>query len=338
MEKPFVLSAGSWGQVFPNGTRPVFELPYNIAVFLNVSRLRNDLVDETVTVAPGHDLRRANEQEIEAIKEVLNGFLGYVYGITEEAWEAESMDGKARKLPQGQWRYFVIAWETPGNLTIDELERALTIARFELRIGFVLLKGLRQDMYGHPALIINPNRLFQLIGAVSQGYLEFMDITPSIVEELKLLHHRIRSLDSPTVDMKGLIDGMLELEALPPSSSLLFLGYFAILESLLTHKPDPKDTIDSIARQVKRKLSLLDNRWQPPLDYAAFGGANRDKVWGAMYAYRSCLAHGSKGDFGGDLRLLQGHRPALRLLKDTVKAVLRQAIVEPQLVLDLRHC
>jgi hypothetical protein len=338
LKETFILTGGTLASVYPKGGRPVLELPHNIAVVLNVSGLADQPPDSTLAVAPGHELRRANAQEIGAIKDVLSGFVGYAFGLGEEAWESETLDGKLQAMPQDKWRYFVIAFDGPGNVTISEIEQALSIAPFELKIGFVLLRGLSPELYGHPALIMHPGRLFQLARGISERYVEFVDITLPVIEHLRLLHDRIRTFDNAITDMKRLTDQMLELEALPQDSPLLFLGYFAILESLLTHKPDPKDTIDSIARQVKRKLTLLDNRWDPRVDYAAFQATKPEKVWGAMYGYRSCLAHGSNADFGGDLQILGEPSRALRLIKDTLKAVLRQVLMEPQLIVDLRNC
>ncbi len=140
------------------------------------------------------------------------------------------------------------------------------------------------------------------------------------------------------MNLKHLTEQLLDLDALPYKSPLLFLGYFAILESLLTHQPKQTDTIDSITRQVKQKVMLLDNRWQPRIDYSQFGGNKPETIWTTMYSYRSCLAHGREPDFKGNLQLLGNTDRALELLKQTVKSVLRQALLEPQLILDLQNC
>ncbi len=58
-----------------------------------------------------------------------------------------------------------------------------------------------------------------------------------------------------------------------------------------------------------------------------------------MYHYRSLLAHGGVPNFQErELRILRNHDNALKLLKDTVKATIRQALIEPQLLVDLREC
>jgi hypothetical protein len=116
------------------------------------------------------------------------------------------------------------------------------------------------------------------------------------------------------------------------------LGHFAVLEALLTHPPKPTDPYDSITRQVKKKLALLDHRSQPGIDYSSFAEANRETVWAKMYAYRSTLAHGGAPTFDGDLQVLGSHDNALKLVKQTAKALIRQALIEPQLLADLRDC
>jgi len=116
------------------------------------------------------------------------------------------------------------------------------------------------------------------------------------------------------------------------------LGYFAVLESLLTHAPNPTDPYDSITRQIKKKLAVLDNRWSIKIDYGPFGGVPAEKIWTKMYAYRSRIAHGGVPDFVGDLKLLVSDDRVLKPIKETAKSVIRQALVEPQLLFDLREC
>lgn len=125
---------------------------------------------------------------------------------------------------------------------------------------------------------------------------------------------------------------------MPYNSTLRFLGYFAILESLLTHPPKSSDPYDSITRQVKNKINLLNNRWEIKLDYSNFGEARDGTIWNKMYAYRSSVAHGGNPDFSGELSILGSHLNALKLVKETVKALIRQVLFEPQLMMDLRKC
>lgn len=188
-----------------------------------------------------------------------------------------------------------------------------------------------------PALIHHPGRLDTQVRAISANRLPFVELTSTILANIELVHERYRTRDQGLVNIERHLQEILELDALPVDSPLLFLGYFAILESLITHKPKETDTIDSITRQVKQKLMLLDNRWQPRIDYSAFQG-KPDAIWQKMYHYRSDIAHGAEPDFKTKLQLLGDSKSALKLLKETVKSILRQTIIEPQLMLDLRNC
>ncbi len=131
---------------------------------------------------------------------------------------------------------------------------------------------------------------------------------------------------------------MNHLKQLPHGSPLRVVGYFGILESLLTHPPKPTDPYDSITRQVKKKLALLDRRFVRAIDYNGFGEVNPEKVWTKMYAYRSVVAHGGMPDFTGELAALKSPKQALKLLKETTKALIRHTLSEPQLIVDLREC
>jgi hypothetical protein len=50
------------------------------------------------------------------------------------------------------------------------------------------------------------------------------------------------------------------------------------------------------------------------------------------------LAHGGAPTFNGKLKMLRSHGHALELEKQTVKAVIRQALIKPQLLSDLKDC
>jgi hypothetical protein len=126
------------------------------------------------------------------------------------------------------------------------------------------------------------------------------------------------------------------------------LGYFGVLEGVLSHAPSPQDPVDSVTRQLKRNLILLDNRAPAGenLGVSEFEGAkDSSQVIAKLYSYRSAIAHG--GDGTGDLQWFEDRRPVrwqgdpprlwlhyfMRLL---VKRVLVAALREPQLVHDLR--
>jgi hypothetical protein len=339
MKIPYALENRTFGTIFMEGVRPSLQLGHSFSFVLNISRIVGQSAEAGLTIAPGHTLRKANMTEIVAIKDVLTSCTG----ITSwSAWEGgetirnENNSTSRVRLPEDQWRYFVIEFKGT-NETINEIERTLCITPLELKIGFTLLHRVFPSKHT-PMLIYSAGRLFSQAQRTYADKIPFFDVTSAVAENIAFLRDTVQSCDQKLVNLRRITEQLLELDALPSDSPLLFLGYFAILESLLTHQPDPKDTIDSITRQVRRKIILLDNRWQPRIDYSQLPQSEPETIWTKMYSYRSCLAHGSDPDFKNKLQLLVDTDSALTLLKQTVKGVLRQALTEPQLIVDLRNC
>lgn len=305
--------------------------PDNFAFVMNVGRL---IDAASYTLAPGHELRRARANEVAFIKETIKS-LGpgpsFRYeSLWEQPWPHAS--GPLQLLNEQEWRYFVIAFKGP-NRTVSELGGAFDLAPLELEVGFTAVSI--GTSFG---TIWLPGRLFHVLEDASNNDSFFVDASASEIDEVRIIHSQLQEHDPRSVDVQGLVVQLGDLKGLPHKSVLRFLGYFAILESLLTHAPKPSDPYDSITRQVKKKLALLDHRFPRAINYALFGGAAAETIWVKMYAYRSLVAHGGHPEFTGELTVLGNHQAALKLIKETVKAIIRQALSEPQLLVDLRDC
>lgn len=292
-----------------------------------------------VELIPGHTLRKAKNDEIETIKEILTKNNGRMEGKYFYPWEMEDKGGGCfDNAPEQDWKYFVIAF-SGTNAGISSLEQALILLDSSLRIGFTVTAWGSLRGVG-----LHADRLFQALQENSRAiqtncmedHFVAFDVGHSkLIGELveQLSKHPTTAIDIPRVCQQ-----LLNLQALDANSDVAFLGYFSVLESLLVHKPDPKDPTDSITRQVKKKITLLDSRWSPKLDYSIFGTAKPEAIWGKMYELRSAIAHGDAPDFKQSLKSLKSPTAARSLLIRTVRAVARQALLEPQLVTDLREC
>lgn len=311
----------------------------SFAFVLNVTSLDAD----SFTLAPGHILRRAQPEEIALIKANVTKFAGGSHSFFGFVlWEGKlpfSAGTRIEELPESEWRYFVISF-TGSNVTLVDIQRALDLAPTELEIAFAVL--FTPAVMG--GIVIQPDRLFRVLED-TRGAFHGVDVEPPLVsvsqaavEEIQTIFSQLRSSDPLLIDVKALAGRIGALKSLSYQSPLTFLGYFAILESLLSHAPKASDPYDSITRQVKTKIALLNNRFASRIDYSPFQAAPAETVWTKMYTYRSAVAHGSTPSFTGDLASLRNHEQALGLLKRTVKAVVRQALIEPQLLLDLREC
>lgn len=307
--------------------------PENYAFVMNIASLGV----EKYILAPGHQLRRATRNEIAVIKERIEHLGGggqdFFMHLWEERWPRQQ--GRIQILPEEEWRYFVIAFRGT-NATLNDIQTALDLAPLELEVGFTVFS----DIGGLPGrgTMFQGGRLFHVLEDARSSGILFVDVSESDAQDIRSICSQFQQSDNTVIDLKRLADQVGQLKGFPYQSPLRFLGYFAVLEALLTHTPGPGDRHDSITRQVKKKIALLDHRWTPKIDYGLFGDATAEKVWGKMYEYRSSLAHGGTADFKVKLKTLGNHERALKLVKETVKRVLRQALAEPRLVCDLREC
>jgi hypothetical protein len=304
-------------------------LTENFVFVMNISSLEK----EEFTIAPGHVLRRAKSEEIETIRSVMaKNTVGPPPGTSKVYWETELPPpggGPYNALPPEKFRYFVLTFQG-SKAEVSKIQQAADISIREAELGPTITDGGRSMNY-------NPGRLFNflhsdpILGQFCKPFLE------SDAAELSSIYSQLKNHDKALV-VEGIASEIAQLRQIDRKSHLVVLGYFAILEALLTHLPKPLDPYDSITRQIKKKVTLLDNRWTPRLNYSPFGGVAPEKVWEKMYSYRSALAHGTKPNFKSDLQLLRDPDQALSLVKETVKSIARFALVDPRLLEDLKDC
>ena len=309
---------------------PLFQEGF--AFVMNLRSLDNA---SSYVLAPGHELKRATSTQVAEIKKTLLATSPNALSAPFYLWEQElpaSPGARVFSNDESTWRYFVINF-SGTNQVIGDLQVVFDLSSLELEIGFTMVR--MGQGYG---FIWTPARTFHVLESANRNDPFLVELAPQDIGTVRAIYEQYVRFDHQLVDVKRLAMQLGDMKALPHYSPLRFLGYFAILESLLTHPPKPSDPYDSITRQVKKKLALLNNRWSRKLDYGPFGNASPDSIWTHMYEYRSRLAHGGNADMTGKLTLLKNHETALALLKTAVKAIIRQALSEPQLLLDLKEC
>lgn len=297
-------------------------------------------------LAPNSFIDVASSEQRERIKNELSKLVGnksisrpedyYESTIVIEKKSQGGLSWHYEPLPKTEWRYYVVTTPDNGNTNYN-LHLAAGISGTPLDIGglyffkansgvasrFYSLKNYFSENHPHPIVRINEASLKE----ISSIYRSYMDVTNCGTGEAKFpeIQRAVVMFDS--------------LSALPSNSEFHVLGLFAIIEMLITHNPKLEDRGDSITHQMKSKIPLLSNRFDRPLDYSLFQNASKDKIWSALYKYRSALAHGGIPNFGDqELKVLKDSNSAKLFLKETVKALLRHCLKEPQLFKDLRGC
>lgn len=176
------------------------------------------------------------------------------------------------------------------------------------------------------------------------------------VSDLSDLRETVQYMASKDVpdEIHGAIRLFLSLDALPDDANMKRLGYFAVIEALLSHPSN--DPVDSIRKQLSRNLILVDHRLKEvgrSLGFENFGDMSPDKLIGRLYSYRSNIAHGGNG-VAALIKLndaVENFDPWPKTqtsksnpdtawignwLRRLVRRVLFSAIREPQLITDLK--
>lgn len=300
-------------------------------------------------LAPGCLLAKATPDQRTKIKAELSKLAAGIPYSVQSRYESDMVSERdpqgreifvSKPLPESDWNYYVITTEDAGIANIN-LQFASNIS--DISLDFISLTFL--ESYGMNG------KNWRLNSMLNHFMSELFDkpatnVTESNLNELKKTYRLCR-------DVVGGISGSAEfseiqralemydnLSLLPPNSEFHILGLFAIIEMLITHNPKLEDRGDSITHQMKSKIPLLSRRFEKPLDVNSFFCATaEERVWSALYKYRSSLAHGGLPDFQkGELKCLKDSEQAKAFLKVVVKSLIKHALHEPYLYRDLRNC
>lgn len=311
--------------------------------FSLLANVKHIAVEEPFEVAPGVLFRPARDDEALTLSQLLE--FATIDGVFrhrnpyETYTELEVISpGHTRthihELPAGERRYCVAEF-TGTNLTLHRVLEASVLTSCELEAGIDIHVNVAGFKFG-----FSFGSQQRILEEVKHNDECLLALKLSDLEELRCVFAKFQQHQDEGIGLLPALRQFRELHAIPISSPLRFLGYMAILESLITHQPNPKDPYDSLTRQVRQKMLLLGRRTHLKLPYERFGpDCKKDKVWTAIYHYRSAIAHGASADFSSkELRILGGASQALGFVRASTVAVMRHTLDEPELVSDLRAC
>lgn len=304
--------------------------------------------DLPVEILPGHVFRRARPSEIEHIRKHLDDaggghglrgeWLAYDHAVKKEPLEsANGHKFSLEPLPEGEWKYWVLAFEGNSLQTIG-LELAALLLPVEIEFALVLLFNEPDQSGGIFGWQTVPLHIVEKY----TGALVFEDCREVSTDDLRsiaLLWQQYNAIPQEHAFVKSAVDTYSLLRRVPQSTPLYAVGLFSIIESLITHAPRLTETLDSINHQITNKIVLLRKMYSRPIDPAEyFLPLAEDKVWKKLYAYRSAVAHGSAVDFASELKVLKDHNTVVEFLRDNVKELIKVALRSPEFVSDLRRC
>lgn len=304
-------------------------------------------------IVPGHCFDRATEQQCVEMRHIVGMFTddswmlpgkGFSYQVPSP-YESVICDSKYVPLEPRKYRYFVLNY-VGNNATEDALRRASLLLPNESEIVFgsnvmeasdMLAFGFkREDLVGDGRAgggnLLELNAFFNRLRGGNRNDI-FLRITHEALVELRKTFDRLLAHDENIFALRSIINNLNILRDIDPRSRLRFVGYMAIIESLLSHEPDPKDPHESIQKQIKRKMNLLDHRIPGGFGYSSLSTKAPDKIWSELYSIRSAIAHGGEPN----PKLIE-YNAGLLFIKEVAKKVIRYALEEPVLIRDLRAC
>jgi len=293
-----------------------------------------------IEIIPNHWFRKATSKQIKIIKKQLErlNVPNYPYEsniIQEKKTNAGTSRSYEPIKSQKDFKYYVISFEGT-NEHIHGLEHAANLIEHDINIGiqFLYIKS------GVNSISYNPYILSNLFRDGIASRIEAISLTLQELSEISNNYKLIDNLDTNRYpNIAKAVNDFHQTKMIPEITKLKALSYFAIIESLLTHKPKPTDTIDSINRQIKTKMFLLNKRFQRKINYPSyFGQTPHEKVWNTLYDYRSSIAHGANIDFNSTFKILTSHANIQNFLRDNLKLLILYSLDDPDFLTDLKNC
>jgi hypothetical protein len=295
-------------------------------LFGDVINLQEEL--QEIQIIPGYILKKANSNQMEIIKRNLTETGNRDFFMLNFETEKQEIDGVIHylNLPDYKdWNYWII--EHNESQFKYNLKLALQLSKCDLFCLFEILSSTGR---------IHHQFAYHNFISENIGSYNIKRITLEDIMEIREIYGLLEdfSYEAFTYIDKALKD-YSQLKTMPSRYSFYILGMFSIIEALLVHKSQ----VVPITHQIKTKLSLLNNRFDHPINFQEFFGEVRyEKVISKLYEFRSDIAHGDFSDFNNELKLLVDSKNVSKVIHRILKSTLIQALKEPQLISDLKKC
>jgi hypothetical protein len=292
--------------------------------------------DTPYEIVPNHFIRKATHKEADFFQRKINRLCSLHPAdlIIDYNVSLEIENNYIKTINNESWRYWIVEHRGNGDDAID-LRFAFLLSKLNLKLE--LRTQSNSGGFELSPDISNIYNTFQSIFNITKNFIK--PITKEELEEVRQIYEIIKQDPNYNV-LWGTKKNYRDIDSIPFFSNLRPLSFFIIWELLLAHKPDAKDPSDSITRQLKSKINLVNNRMTQKIDLKVLCGESTkfDTVISKLYSYRSAIIHGDKPDFKKDLIILKDFYTTELILREITRKLIIQAMIEPQLFKDLKDC
>lgn len=286
-------------------------------------------------------LRAARDSEVEQLNVHLNEAYGgasrWVIPFDHEPLEVEENGTKKTVYsPSEKRRWWVVAFNG-YNHQIIELGKISTLVNPKLHLGATFTYSEPNQKGKHLATLYGNHSQIELLANESSK--KYEEVHHEELSKLQRYYSLLANDQAQSQKAGFVLDLYSSSSSLWIHSGLLTLSLFAIIESIIAHKPRLTETLDSISHQIKNKLNLLSKRFDHSVMHEEyFGKIGYLNLWGKLYGLRSDIAHGQRYEFDGQYAVLNSLENVNKFLDRVAKELIKLSIEENDLIADLREC
>lgn len=301
---------------------------------------------DNIELFENYVLKKANNEQIKIIQNFIADYTKILHhDVNRYEYYSEPKENGLtfHTLKKKDWKYWII--EYPEINMSDVVPIALGLSKIDLTILFSVAYTGIKTINGKeiPGIVSNQLKTLNFFYNTQFDKLENKPITKTDVNEINSLFYSLTEFQKDKHNFEFIdkaLQDYLNLQNISKESTFRILGYFSILELLLTnYKPNE----NSINNQLQTKINLINNQINNPMNFREyFGGSNTNTleiIIAKLYQYRNDIAHGNKSDFEKQLKIFKNSQSFIQeFLRDLTKNILTFAIKNPELTSDLKKC
>lgn len=293
---------------------------------------------EEIEILNGVLIRKANDNEIQKLKEKLDEYpviqVKREYYFEQDRIQKDKNTVSSIPLEKDNFKYWIVEINhVKVDITLFGYALKLLKNSFELGFSYIIHKG-KMCFY------INEYDSFKYMKLESSFSNNFtanikMDEIKMLDEIYKILVENYNKYDF----IEHAFKNFDKLKYVDETSDLVILGYFSIIEMLITHPPRLNESLDSISHQIVNKINLLEKMFHRDINYNDyFKDTKKETIWKKLYAYRSDIAHGNVIDFDSKFEHLISKKNINKFLIENIKNILLLSIYNTDFINDLKKC